>query len=95
MRNTWSDLFILGLVQCSSAINLADILGKVTNHLQFSVDHRTISGQRVRMVTTTICKIQEYINAMTKLSMDEKEFALLKLLAVFNSGIFEQLLNIQ
>merc|ERR1719273_2855682 len=84
-RNSWSDLFILGMAQCSSTMNLSNILNTIVSHLQTSVQQEKLSAQRVRQVTTTICKVQEYVRAMAKLDIDEKEFALLKLIALFST----------
>ena len=86
VRNAWSDLFILGMAQCSSSMNLSNILSTIVSHLQTSAQQEKLSAQRVRLVTTTICKVQEYIKAMNKLAIDEKEFALLKLIALFSTG---------
>jgi len=85
VRNSWSDLFILGMAQCSNTMNLSNILNTIVNHLQTSVQQEKLSAQRVRQVTTTICKVQEYVKAMTKMAIDEKEFALLKLIALFST----------
>jgi len=85
VRNSWSDLFILGMAQCSATMNLSNILNTIVSHLQTSVQQEKLSAQRVRQVTTTICKVQEYVKAMTKMAIDEKEFALLKLIALFST----------
>jgi len=53
--------------------------------LQTSVQQEKLTAQRVRLVTTTICKVQEYVKVMHKLAIDEKEFALLKLTALFST----------
>lgn len=85
VRNAWSDLFILGMAQCATSMNLSNILNTIVSHLQTSVQQEKLSAQRVRQVTTTICKVQEYVKAMTKMNIDEKEFALLKLIALFST----------
>ena len=69
-------------------MNLSNILNTIVNHLQTSVQQEKLSAQRVRQVTTTICKVQEYVKAMTKMAIDEKEFALLKLIALFSTGMY-------
>ena len=86
VRNAWSDLFILGMAQCSASMNLSNILSTIVSHLQTSVQQEKLTAQRVRLVTTTICKVQEYVKVMTRLAIDEKEFALLKLTALFSTG---------
>ena len=87
LRNSWSDLFVLGLVQCSDKIDLAELLDKVTNSLIISVDQENVSAQKVKIISTTICKVQEYVKAMAKLNIDTKEFAMLKLCAIVNTGL--------
>merc|ERR1711981_1313610 len=42
-------------------------------------------GTRVRQVTTTICKIQEYVRALNKLNVDDWEFAYLKSISLFGA----------
>lgn len=85
VRNAWSDLFVLGLAQCSTSMNLSNILSTIVSHLQTSVQQEKLTAQRVRQVTTTICKVQEYVKAMSKMDIDEKEFALLKMIALFST----------
>ena len=87
VRNAWSDLFVLGMAQCSASMNLSNILSTIVSHLQTTVQQEKLTAQRVRQVTTTICKVQEYVKAMGRLDIDEKEFALLKIIALFSTGI--------
>ena len=88
VRNAWSDLFVLGMAQCAKAMNLRAILSAIVTHLQNSVAQDKLNAQRVRQVTTTICKVQEYVKNMNKMSIDEKEFAYLKTVALFATGNF-------
>ena len=67
-------------------MNLSNILNTIVSHLQTSVQQEKLSAQRVRQVTTTICKVQEYVKVMNKMHIDEKEFALLKIIALFSTG---------
>ncbi len=87
MRNAWSDLFVLGMAQCAGAMNLQAILSAIVTHLQTSVAQERLSAQRVRQVTTTICKVREYVRVMAKMAMDDKEFAYLKAIALFGTGM--------
>ena len=86
VRNAWSDLFILGMAQCSQSMNLQSILAAIVSHLQTSVSQEKLTAQRVRQVTTTICKVQEYVKAMNKMKIDDREFAYLKTIALFGAG---------
>ena len=74
------------MAQCAQTMNLQNILSSIVSHLQTSVSQEKLSATRVRQVTTTICKIQEYVKALNKLNVDEWEFAYLKAIALFGSG---------
>ena len=67
-------------------MSLATMLTSIVSHLQTSVSQEKLSASRVRQVTTTICKVQEYVRALSKLHLDPKEFALLKAIALFGAG---------
>ena len=86
VRNAWSDLFVLGMSQCAQSMNLQAILAAIVTHLQTSVAQEKLTAQRVRQVTTTICKVQEYVRAMTRMNIDDREFAFLKTIALFGTG---------
>eukprot|EP00095_Tigriopus_kingsejongensis_P000703 maker-scaffold58_size443543-snap-gene-3.17 protein:Tk00703 transcript:maker-scaffold58_size443543-snap-gene-3.17-mRNA-1 annotation:"hypothetical protein DAPPUDRAFT_323993" len=85
VRNAWSDLFILGMAQCSEAMNLQNILTAIVRHLQTSVAQEKLTVQRVRQVTTTICKVQEYVRTMRQMNIDDHEYAYLKTIALFGA----------
>jgi Asp-tRNA(Asn)/Glu-tRNA(Gln) amidotransferase C subunit len=85
VRNAWSDIFVLGMAQCAQSMNLQNILSSIVSHLQTSVSQDKLSATRVRQVTTTICKIQEYVRALNKLNVDEWEFAYLKAISLFGA----------
>merc|ERR1719273_1310714 len=85
VRNAWSDIFVLGMAQCAQTMNLQNILSSIVSHLQTSVSQDKLSATRVRQVTTTICKIQEYVRAFNKLNVDDWEFAYLKAISLFGA----------
>ena len=74
------------MAQCSASMNLPSILGAIVAQLQTSVNQDKLSAVRVRQVTSTICKVQEYVRAIAKLNLDDKEFAYLKAIALFGTG---------
>ncbi len=46
-----------------------------------------IPGDRVKVVTDTIMKLQEFVNSTQRLQMDQTEFAYLKTLVLFSPGM--------
>ena len=89
MRNCWTDIFVLGMAQCSKSMSLATMLTSIVSHLQTSVSQEKLSASRVRQVTTTICKVQEYVRALAKLHLDP--------LAIFKPNLecYEALIHIK
>ncbi|XP_046407023.1 nuclear receptor subfamily 2 group C member 1-A-like isoform X4 [Ischnura elegans] len=85
VRSCWAELFALGMAQCSQALSLTCILSAIINHLQASVAQEKISALRVKQVTDHICKLQEYVNGMTRLQVDEHEYAYLKAIILFSA----------
>lgn len=84
VRGCWSELFTLGLAQCSQVMSLATILSAIISHLQTSVQQEKLSAQRVKQVMDHICKLQDYVNIMLRLQVDEHEYAYLKAIMLFS-----------
>lgn len=55
------------------------------SHLQANVATDKLSAGRVKQVSTTICKLQEYVRAIKRLGLDDQEFAYLKTIALFGA----------
>ena len=58
----------------------------IVSHLQENVSTDKLSAGRVNQVSTTICKLQEYVKAIKRLELDDQEFAYLKTIALFGAG---------
>ncbi len=67
-------------------MNLQSILATLVGHLQASVSQEKLSAQRVRQVTSTICKVQEFVRSAGKMHVDMNEFAYLKVISLFATG---------
>ncbi|KAL5013414.1 hypothetical protein ScPMuIL_007684 [Solemya velum] len=82
VRSCWSQLFTLGLSQCSHAMSLSTILVAIHNHLQ-SLQQDKLDG-RIKLVIEHILKLQRYIQTMTALQLQPEEYAYLKALSLFS-----------
>ena len=81
-------MFVLGLAQCRDAMHLSSILTAIAAQFKDVADLDRVALTRVRQVTQTVCKIKEYTTALARLEMDDKEFALMKVIAIFGSGTY-------
>jgi len=84
LRQCWSDLFVLGLSQVSQQVSLSTVLTAVADNIQTMTGLDKSSLCRVRLVTQTVAKMKEYVTALTRLDLDDQEFGLLKIIAVFS-----------
>ncbi|XP_022110032.1 orphan steroid hormone receptor 2-like isoform X3 [Acanthaster planci] len=97
VQKCWSELFTLGLAQCSQTMALSTILTAIVNHLQTSLQQGTaanlcavpleqdkLSADRVKAVMEHIWKLQEFVSVTTKLQVDASEFAYLKAAVLFS-----------
>jgi len=54
VRGCWSELFSLGMAQCSQLMSLPDILSAIITALKASVAQDKVSAQRVKLVSLQI-----------------------------------------
>lgn len=70
---------------------LKTVYGIQRNYLKLNfwnnIHQEKLSAQRVRQVSATFCKIQEFVKTATKLKVDMREFAFLKAIALFGPGM--------
>lgn len=83
VKSCWSELFTLGLAQCSQTMSLPTILMAILNHLQTALHQDKSSAERIKVVIDHILKLQNYIQSMHQLNVDTEEFAYLKALVLF------------
>merc|ERR1719483_1823934 len=84
VRNSWSDLFVLGLAQISGQVSVPSMLALIVNHQQTRLA-REQDNINVKEVTASICRIHEFVQALDKLNIDEKEFAYIRAIALFGA----------
>ena len=85
MRNSWSDLFVLGLAQISSQVSIPPLLSIIVSHQQTRLA-RENTPINVKEVTASICKIHDYVQTLGKLNISATEFAYLRSIALFGAG---------
>jgi len=86
VQNCWSDLFLLGLAQISGQANIPSILALIVSHQQSKLSRGDQVTINVKEVTTTICKIHDFVQTISKLNVDEREFAYLRAVTLFSTS---------
>ena len=85
VRNSWSDLFVLGLAQISGQVSIPTLLSIIVSHQQSRLA-RDNTPINVKEVTASICKIHDYVQTLSKLNLTQTEFAYLRTIALFGAG---------
>lgn len=83
VRGCWSELFTLGMAQCSRIMSLNTILTAIVSHLTQAAASEKLTPSRFKQVSDHISRLQDFVTAMTKLQPDEHEYAYLKTIVLF------------
>ncbi|XP_050727398.1 orphan steroid hormone receptor 2-like isoform X3 [Eriocheir sinensis] len=83
VRGCWSELFTLGMAQCSRIMSLNTILTAIVSHLTQAAATEKLTPSRFKQVSEHISRLQDFVTAMTKLQPDEHEYAYLKTIVLF------------
>ncbi|KAK3856339.1 hypothetical protein Pcinc_037328, partial [Petrolisthes cinctipes] len=83
VRGCWSELFTLGMAQCSRVMSLNTILTAIVSHLTQAAATEKLTPSRSKQVSEHISRLQDFVAAMTKLQPDEHEYAYLKTIVLF------------
>lgn len=88
LQSTWSDLFMLGVAQCSSSFPLSPLLTLAAVHVAQSdgTDRDHKSTDHGTNMLDKIMSVKDLLFSLEKLELDSVEYAFLKAIILFNSG---------
>jgi len=88
LQSTWSDLFMLGVAQCSSSFPLSPLLTLAAVHMErseCSEDHKSPAFPKEPSMLEKIMSVKDLLFSLEKLELDSVEYAFLKAIVLFNS----------
>lgn len=86
LKNSWVELFVLGLAQCSHLLSMPTIMSSMVNLLKASIAEDKLPPIRVKRLTQHIWKLQEFVQTLSQLELDDCEYGYLKIIILFNIG---------
>lgn len=86
LKNSWSQLLIIGLVQCKHLLSINTILVAFVNQLKSLIVQEKQSAVKLKRFCFTVSKIQDFIVTASRLNCDDYEFAYLKILSLLSAG---------
>ncbi|XP_074629849.1 photoreceptor-specific nuclear receptor-like isoform X2 [Acropora palmata] len=87
LQSSWSDLFMLGVAQCSSSFPLSPLLTLAAVHMEHKEGNEEQKSNGIMQDSNLLDKmmsIKELLFSLERLEMDLVEFAFLKSIVLFN-----------
>lgn len=88
LQSTWSDLFMLGVAQCSSSFPLSPLLTLAASHMEQSEgcgDRKSPVQTKEPNMVEKIMSVKDLLFSLEKLELDSVEYAFLKTIVLFNA----------
>lgn len=85
LQGCWTELFALGLAQCSQSLSLATILSALISHLHASIAQDKMPAVKVKQLADHIVKLQDYMDGMNRLHVNDQEYAYLRAISLFSA----------
>lgn len=86
LNRSWTALFVLGLAQCANTISLATIWTSMVAAVKLEMDEERMTAMRCKMLAEQVGELQAAVQAIVRMRLDEREFAYVKLVALFGVG---------
>ncbi|XP_014223803.1 orphan steroid hormone receptor 2 isoform X1 [Trichogramma pretiosum] len=85
VKSSWSQLFILGLAQCSYILSLPSILTWIIGHVQANITQEKMTINKIKLITEHICRLHDCVSSLHKIDIKPTEYAYLKALTLFSA----------
>ena len=92
LQRSWFDVFVLGLSQCGKLLSLNSLLANL--NLKFQTINISTPAQR-SLVNEQLFLLQTFVTECERLKITPVEYAYLKLIALFDAGMFSFLFFFQ
>ncbi|XP_038110881.1 orphan steroid hormone receptor 2 isoform X2 [Culex quinquefasciatus] len=84
LRQTWPELFMIGLAQASGQLSFNTIMLALIQYMKTLILNKKYGSDIINYLTKYVLLIQELVGELQKLNLTDQEFAYLRLLCVFN-----------
>ncbi|XP_055636313.1 nuclear hormone receptor HR78 isoform X3 [Toxorhynchites rutilus septentrionalis] len=84
LRQTWPELFMIGLAQSSGQLSFNTIMLALIQYMKTMILNKKYGSDIINYLTKYVLLIQEFVTDVQKLNLTDQEFAYMRLLCVFN-----------
>lgn len=86
LQNCWVELFIIGFAQSSHIVSIPTIMSSLINFMNNAIGQEKMPANKLKKMAEHIWKVNDFIQEITKMDVDDVEFALLRFIVLFNPG---------
>ncbi|XP_058448353.1 nuclear hormone receptor HR78 isoform X1 [Malaya genurostris] len=84
LRQTWPELFMIGLSQSSGQLSFNTIMLALIQYMKTMILNKKYGSDVINYLTKYVLLIQEFVTELQKFNLTDQEFAYMRLLCVFN-----------
>ncbi|XP_055594193.1 nuclear hormone receptor HR78 isoform X2 [Uranotaenia lowii] len=84
LRQTWPELFMIGLAQSSGQLSFNTIMLALIQYMKTLILNKKYGNDVINYLIKYVLLIQEFVSELQKLNLTDQEYAYMRLLCVFN-----------
>lgn len=91
LQNCWIELFFIGYAQSSHSVSLPTVISSLSTTVEGAITQEKMLPNKLKKLSEHIWKINDFFQELNKLNLDDFEFAFLRFIILFNTGITAEL----
>lgn len=89
LQNCWIELFLIGYAQSSHTVSIPTIVSSLLSSVESAIGQEKVTANKLKKMSEHIWKINEFFQELSKMNLDDFEFAFLRFIVLFNAGTSE------
>lgn len=90
LQNCWIELFLIGYAQSSHSVSIPTIVSSLLSSVESAIGQEKVTANKLKKMSEHIWKINEFFQELSKMNLDDFEFAFLRFIVLFNAGMCSQ-----
>lgn len=87
LQNCWIELFLIGYAQSSHSVSIPTIVSSLLSSVESAIGQEKVTANKLKKMSEHIWKINEFFQELSKMNLDDFEFAFLRFIVLFNAGM--------
>lgn len=87
LQNCWIELFFIGYAQSSHSVSLPTVISSLSNTVEGAITQEKMAPNKLKRLSEHIWKINDFFQEISRMNLDDFEFAFLRFIILFNPGM--------